>query len=140
MTAKFWISAAVMFVMAFGLSWGVHGGLLHADYMKMLSWMRKPEDTHALMPWMLLAHAVFALGFTWVYLQGREDKPWLAQGMRYGFAVACLAIVPVYLIYHVVTPVPLNVAFKQIVFDTVRVVLMGIVLAWINRGATTRHG
>jgi hypothetical protein len=36
--------------------------------------------------------------------------------------------------------VPLNVAFKQIVFDTVRVVLMGIVLAWINRGATTRHG
>lgn len=33
----------------------------------------------------------------------------------------------------IVTPVPLAVAFKQIVFDTVRVVLMGIVLAWINR-------
>src|SRR5687767_2885128 len=135
MTGKFWISAGAMFVLTFALSWGVHGGLLHGDYMQMLGSgaMRKPEETHSLMPWMLLAHAVFAFGFTWVYLQGREDKPWLAQGIRYGIAVACLAIIPVYLIYHVVTPVPLFVAFKQIVFDTVRVVLMGIVVAWLNR-------
>lgn len=140
MTGKFWISAGVMFVLAFALSWFVHGFLLHSDYMKMLSWMRKPEDTHSLMPWMLLAHAVFGVAFTWMYLQGIADRPWLAQGIRYGLAVACLAIVPVYLIYHVVTPVPLFVAFKQIAFDTVRVVLMGIVLAWLNRGATTRHG
>ena len=102
--------------------------------------MRKPEDTHSLMPWMLLAHAVFAVGFTWVYLQGREDRPWLIQGIRYGIAVACLAIIPVYLIYHVVTPVPLTVAVKQIIFDTIRVVLMGVALAWLNRGATSRNG
>ena len=50
-----------------------------------------------------------------------------------GIAVACLTVIPTYLIYHVVTPVPLALAIKQIVFDTIRVVLMGIVLAWINR-------
>jgi len=33
----------------------------------------------------------------------------------------------------VVTPIAFVVAIKQIVFDTIRVVLMGIVLAWINR-------
>jgi hypothetical protein len=130
---KFILSAVVMFVLAFVLSWAVHGGLLHNDYMKMLSWMRKPEDTHALIPWMILAHAVFGTAFAWVYLQGVADKHWLAQGVRYGVAVACLAIVPTYLIYHVVTPVPLDVAFKQIAFDTVRLVVMGIVLAWLNR-------
>ena len=49
MTAKFWISAAVMFVTRrSSLSWLVHGGLLHGDYMKMLSSMRKPDETHAL--------------------------------------------------------------------------------------------
>ncbi len=135
MTRKFWISAIVMFVLTFALSFAVHGGLLHSDYMSILSLgaMRKPEDTHALMPWMLLAHAVFAFGFTWVYLQGIADRPWIAQGIRYGLAIACLAIVPTYLIYHVVTPVPLLVAFKQIAFDTVRLVVMGVVLAWINR-------
>ena len=42
-------------------------------------------------------------------------------------------MIPTYLIYHVVTPVSLALAFKQIVLDTTRVVLMGIVLAWINR-------
>jgi hypothetical protein len=135
MTAKFWISVGAMFVLQFVLSWAVHGGLLHGDYMQMLGSgaMRKPEDAHALMLWMILAHALFAVGFTWIYLQGREDKPWLAQGVRYGIAVALLAIAPIYLIYHVVTPVPLVVAFKQIVYDTVRIVLMGIVVAWINR-------
>jgi hypothetical protein len=134
-TRKFWISAAAMFVLTFVLSWGVHGGLLHGDYTRMLGSgaMRKPEDTHALMHWMILAHAVFALAFTWVYLQGIADRPWIAQGIRYGLAIACLAIVPTYLIYHVVTPVPLFVAFKQIAFDTVRLVVMGVVLAWINR-------
>jgi len=130
-----------MFLMAFALSWFVHGVLLHGDYMQMLGSgaMRRPEDTHALMPWMFLAHAAFGVALAWVYLQGREDRPWLAQGIRYGVAVACLAIVPTYLIYHVVTPVPLSVAFKQIVFDTIRLVLMGIVLAWINRGTVPAH-
>jgi hypothetical protein len=130
--SKFILSAIVMFVLAFLLSWLVHGVLIHGDYM-LMKWMRRPEDTHSLMPWMLLAHALFAVAFTWIYLQGREAKPWLAQGIRYGVAIAVLTIAPTYLIYHVVTPVPLLVAFKQIAFDTVRLVLMGIVLAWINR-------
>jgi len=133
MTGKFVISVVVMFVMTFALSWFVHGFLLYGDYMQMIGAMRRPEDTHALMPWMFLAHALFSVGFVWIYLQGREDKPWLAQGIRYGIAIAVLAIAPVYLIYHVVTPVPLPAAFKQIAFDTVRVVLMGIAVAWINR-------
>jgi len=140
MTGKFVISAIVMFIMTFALSFIVHGLLLHNDYMQMLSWMRKPEDTHSLMPWMFLAHALFSIAFVWIYLQGRQDKPWLAQGIRYGIAIAVLAIAPVYLIYHVVTPVPLGVAFKQIAFDSIRVVLMGIALAWIYRGAAISHG
>jgi len=130
---KLIVSAIVMFIMTFALSWFVHGFLLYGDYMQMIGAMRKPEDTHALMGWMVLAHALFATAFAWIYLRGREDKPWLAQGIRYGIAIAVLAIAPIYLIYHVVTPVPLAVAFKQIVFDTIRVVLMGIVVAWINR-------
>jgi hypothetical protein len=42
-------------------------------------------------------------------------------------------VIPTYLIYHVVTPVTLLVAIKQIVLDTIRLLLMGVVLAWINR-------
>jgi len=133
MTSKCIISALAMFVLTFALSFVVHGVLLHGDYVLMQSWMRPQTDAHAMMLWMVVAHAVFGAAFAWIYYQGREDKPWLAQGVRFGLAVAALAIVPIYLIYHVVTPVPLAVAIKQIVFDTIRVVIMGVAVAWINR-------
>jgi hypothetical protein len=130
---KLVISAIVMFVMALVLSYAVHGVLLHDDYMQMQNWMRPQTDADSLIAYIVLAQALFGVAFAWIYEQGREDKPWLTQGVRFGVAVAVLAVAPTYLIYHVVTPVPLVVAIKQIVYDTIRVLLMGIVLAWINR-------
>jgi len=127
------VSAIVMFVMAFALSFLVHGVLLYNDYMAMQSWMRPQAEAHSLIAYMVIAQALFGVGFAWIYMQGREDTPWLAQGIRFGIAIAVLAIAPTYLIYHVVTPVPLLVALKQIAYDSIRVVLMGIVMAWINR-------
>jgi len=132
MTRKCIVSAVAMFVMAWALSFVVHGVLLGADY-SVTPGMRPPAEAQAIIGYLILAQAVFGVAFAWVYMQGRNDKPWLAQGMRFGLAVAALTVIPTYLIYHVVTPVPLILAIKQIVFDTIRVVLMGVVLAWINR-------
>ena len=126
------ISAVVMFVMSWALSFVVHGMLLGPDYADTPG-MRPPAQAQQIIYWLILAQAIFGAAFAWVYLQGKEDKPWLMQGIRFGIAVACLTVIPTYLIYHVVTPIALAVAIKQIIFDTVRVVLMGIVLAWINR-------
>ncbi len=95
--------------------------------------MRPPAEAQKIIYFIILAQAIFGAAFAWVYYQGKEDKPWLAQGIRFGIAVALLTVIPTYLIYHVVTPIALAVVIKQIVFDTIRVVLMGIVLAWINR-------
>jgi hypothetical protein len=131
--SKLVISAIVMFVMALVLSYLVHGVLLYDDYLQMQSWMRPKADVDRLFYFIVIAQALFGVAFAWIYEQGREDKPWLAQGVRFGVAVALLAIAPFYLIYHVVTPVPLIVAIKQIVYDGIRVLLMGIVVAWINR-------
>ncbi|TMI98579.1 MAG: hypothetical protein E6G97_25495 [Alphaproteobacteria bacterium] len=132
MTRKCIISAVVMFVMAWGLSFIVHGVLLKADYLATQG-MRPPAEAEKIIYWIILAQAIFGAAFAWIYYQGKEDKPWLAQGVRFGVAVACLTVIPTYLIYHVVTPIELGVAIKQIAYDTIRVVLMGIVLAWINR-------
>jgi hypothetical protein len=132
MNRKCIISAVVMFVMAWGLSFVVHGLLLGGDYAATPG-MRPPAEAQKIIGWLILAQAFFGVAFAWIYVQGKEDKPWLAQGIRFGIAVAFLTVVPTYLIYHVVTPVPFALALKQIVFDTIRVVLMGVVLAWINR-------
>ena len=132
MNRKCIISAVVMFIMAWALSFVVHGLLLGADY-SVTAGMRPPAEAQTLMHYMILAQALFGAAFAWVYIQGKEDKPWLAQGVRYGIAIAFLTVIPTYLIYHVVTPVPFALALKQIGYDTIRVVLMGVVLAWINR-------
>jgi hypothetical protein len=135
MNRKFWISAVVMFVMVSVLSFVVHGILLEADYAKLVGAraMRPPAEAQARFVYILIAHVSLALAFTWIYLQGREDKPWLAQGIRYGVAIVLLMLLPFYLIYHAVTPIPLDVAIKQIVYEGIEFVLMGVVLAWINR-------
>jgi hypothetical protein len=82
---------------------------------------------------MLLAHAFKAVGFTWVYRAGRDGRPWLGQGVRFGLAVAVLATIPTYLIYYAVQPMPFDLVVKQVVFDTIAMVVMGIVAAAVNR-------
>jgi hypothetical protein len=86
---------------------------------------------------MVLAHVILAGAFVWIYARGVEAKPWLAQGVRFGIAVALLTIVPSYLIYFVVQPMPASVVIKQIVFDGILLVILGIIVAWLYRGAGT---
>ena len=133
MNRQFAMSVGAIFVMAFALGFLVHGVLLYGEYMMLPNLMRPMADANARMPLMAVAYASFAVAFTWIYLKGRESKPWLAQGARYGFAIALLTVVPMYLIYHVVSPYPFSLAIKQIVFEGIAMVLLGIALAWLNR-------
>jgi hypothetical protein len=85
---------------------------------------------------MLLAHVLMAGAFAWIYARGREAKPWLAQGLRYGIAVALLTSVAWYLIYYAVMPLPAALVIKQIGFETVLLLLLGCVVAFIYRDKT----
>ena len=133
MKGRFWTSLIAMFVMSMALGFLIHGFLLANDYARLPNLMRSQEAAQEMFPYMLLAHAFIAAGFTWIYLKGREDKPWLAQGVRFGIAVAVLMTIPLYLIYFAVMPFPSDLVAQQVVFDTIGMVLMGIVIAWINR-------
>ena len=127
------ISAAVMAVMSLALGFVVHVWLLGPEY-KTLGALFRPEDQQmGFFGFMIAAHVLIGIGFTWIYRMGREAKPFLGQGVRFGLAVAVLAVIPTYLIYYAVQPIPGNVVAKQIVFDTIAMVLMGIVCAWINQ-------
>jgi hypothetical protein len=60
---------------------------------------------------------------------------WLLQGIRYGLAIACVAPIPMYLIYYAVQPMPPNVVGKQIIGDTILYIINGIAMAFINKPA-----
>lgn len=82
---------------------------------------------------MILAHVILAIGFTWIYRAGRDARPWLGQGVRFGLAVAVLATIPTYMIYFAVQPTPEALVMKPIVLDTISMVILGIVAAAVNR-------
>jgi hypothetical protein len=135
MDKRFWISAVVLFVVSLGLGYVVHRALLGAEYAELPAGLFRPvADQQAYFGWMLAAHALIALGFTWIYRKGLEaGKPFLGQGVRFGLAIAVLATIPTYLIYYAVQPMPGGLVLEQIVYDVVAVVIMGIVAAWINQ-------
>ena len=133
MTKKFWISVVVMFVVSMALGFVVHGALLAPEYAKLPNLFRQGADAESHFVAMLLAHLFIAVGFTWIYLRGRENKPFVGQGLRYGLAVAVLTTIPTYLIYLAVQPMPEALVVKQIIFDTIAMMVMGVVVAWINK-------
>jgi hypothetical protein len=133
MKGRFWISVVAMFVLTMLMGIAVHGFLLQNDYARLPQLMRTPQDSQSMFPYMVLAHVFLAFGITWIYLMGRQDKPWFAQGIRFGIALAVFSIIPTYLIYFAVMPFPSDLVAQQIVFDSIGVVLLGVAIAWINR-------
>jgi hypothetical protein len=134
MNKKLIVAWIVLFVAWLAGSFVVHGLLLRPDYMQLTSLFRAEGDQQKYFPLMLLAHVFLSGAFVWIYARGVEAKPWLAQGVRFGVAVALLTVVPTYLIYFVVQPMPESVVIKQIIFDGALMVILGAIVAWLYRG------
>src|SRR5262245_21297204 len=132
MNKKFLVAWIVLFVLYFIGGFVVHGVLLKADY-EATSLMRPEAEAQELMHLMILAHVLMAAAFVWIYARGVENKPWLGQGLRYGLAVAVL-FVPIFIIYYVVQPTPGALAVKQIVYETILTLILGVRVAFGYRG------
>ncbi len=137
MNKKFLISSVVVFVAWMAGSMLVHGVMLGEAYEGMGSMVRSVKEQEAYLPYMILAHVLMSVAFVWIYQRGQEDKPWLAQGIRYGIAIALLAPIPVYLIYYAVQPWPFDIVIRQIVGDTALVIVLGVIVAALNKPASS---
>lgn len=130
MGKRFWIATAVVFLAAMITDFLLHGLLLHEDYAKLPNIMRTESDSQQYFPLMLLAHVFIAIAFVWIYRQGRGDGPWFGQGLRFGLAVAFLTAVPTYMIYYTVQPLPESLVIKQVSFDLIRTIGLGVLVGW----------
>ena len=133
MDKKFFIAWVVIFVAWMAGSFVVHGMLLHDDYARLSGLFRPEAEAQQYFPLMILAHIILAGAFVWIYSRGVEATPWLPQGIRFGVAVALLTVIPTYMIYYVVQPMPGPVVAKQIVFDGILMLILGVITAFIYR-------
>ena len=132
MDKKFILCVVLIFVVSMCLGFITHAWVLSAEY-QATGLFRPDTEAEAYFPYMLLAHVIMAFAFVWIYRQGREDKPWVSQGVRFGVAIALLAAVPLYLIYYAVQPMPEMLVFRQLSYETVNMVILGLVVAWMYR-------
>jgi hypothetical protein len=137
MNKKFAIAWLSIFVVWMFGSFIVHGLLLHDDYAKLPNLFRPEADAQQYFPLMILAHVIMAGAFAWIYARGVEAKPWLGQGIRFGVVVALLTVVPTYMIYYVVQPMPGMSVVKQMVFDGALLLVLGAVAAFLYRNSVT---
>jgi len=136
MDKKFLVSWLILFVVWMIGSFAVHGALLNADYKALHGLFRSESDAQVFFPLMVIAHIFLAGALVWIYSRGVEAKPWLAQGVRFGIAVAFLTVIPTYMIYYVVQPMPGATVVKQLIFDGILTVLLGMVVAFLYRSRT----
>ncbi|KPN20937.1 hypothetical protein AO715_14175 [Xanthomonas sp. Mitacek01] len=133
MDKRFWICGFTIAATALALAFIVHGVLLRADYLALAHLFRPQADANTQIGWILLAYASLGLAMTWLYRwlpPPDRSKRW--HGARFGLAIALVSFVPWHLLAHAGQPFPLSLALKQIVFDVIAMLLLGLLLAWLQ--------
>lgn len=138
MDKRFWISGVVMSIATLMLGFLVHGNLLAGDYQALGGMYRSEAEQMAYFPYMVAAHVLMGFAMTWIYRQGIDtSKSVVSQGLRFGLAMALFATIPWYLIYYAVQPLPGALVHKQLLFDGVGMLLLGILVAYLNPRSRT---
>jgi hypothetical protein len=134
MNTKFLLSVVITFIMFVGFGYLVHDVILGADYRDgvLRGIFRQHPTELKYLGIVLIGQAIGAVAFAWIYMHGKEDKPFMSQGMRYGLAVAALMVVPKFMTYFGITPIHHMLMVKQIIFESIAIILTAIVVAWIN--------
>ncbi|MCH7537507.1 MAG: hypothetical protein IID57_06595 [Proteobacteria bacterium] len=133
MNKKFLVSSIAVFVVWMIGSFLVHVLWLGPTYEGMTNIMRPAAEQEAMMHFMLIAHVMMAGAFVWIYERGKEDKPWMQQGLRFGIAIALLAPIPTFMIYYTVQQTPAMLAVQQSIGDSVVVIVVALVAAFLSR-------
>ncbi|TYT27168.1 hypothetical protein FZO89_13360 [Luteimonas viscosa] len=133
MDKRFWICGIVVSFAALLLSFLTHGLLLGDDYAALGAMYRDATDGTRHFRWLLLAHGLLGFAMTWIFSQGyARDRATIAQGLRFGLAMALFSTVPGYLVHYAVQPLPAALVAKQVLFGTLGMVLLGVLLAWLQ--------
>ena len=134
MNKKFVVSSLVVAFAALMLGFVVHALLLHADYLRLSAIFRPESEAQGYFGYMLFAHLLIGIGLTWIYRMGHEaGKGVMVQGLRFGAAIAVMSTIPMYLIYFAVQRLPSDLVAQQIVFDSLCMLLLGMLVAWLNK-------
>lgn len=128
MKKRFWPTAFAVLVAMFLLDFLIHGVVLAGIYEAV-----EPPIVRAQInfPLLILAYAIMAPLFTWIYAQGYAGGPPVVEGLRYGVALGTFVWVAGALIRFATEPIPLKVAGYWLVLGILEFAVLGVVAALI---------
>ena len=133
MSKKFLGAVVAAFVLITAFGYLLHGYLLSGEYNALPNLMRTAEDGAKHMPYLLCAQLIIAVALVWIYERGRQDKPWMGQGIRFGIAMAAFGPAARFVIMWAVQQEPHQLAIHQICGDSVALLITSVVVARIYK-------
>lgn len=133
---RYFLAVVSAFVSLMALGFLLHGMALKAAYsMAPAGLLRSDPEFMARFHWLALGYLLFAAAATWIYAYGVENKPWLAQGVRYGLALWALATLMPNFVMFATQPWPRELMVKATLADLVMMVVTGVVIAAIYKNS-----
>jgi hypothetical protein len=125
------VAVIVVWILSIAFGTVIHAVLLQADYNQVAQLYRTAPN----LPMIFAGYLAFAIGAVWLYSHGVEDRPWLGQGLRFGLAVWLVLSVTSFLIEYATQPVPEMLVAKQIGYELINKLILGVATAAIIRKA-----
>jgi len=130
---KLVLAIVVAYIVLMGTNYLVHEIWLMPDYNAIPLSHRTPEGIAERFWVMCVGQLFFAAMFAYIYTRGRENKPWLVQGLRYGVVMTFMTVVPYSLSQYVVYRVPYMLAIKWMIAGGIQLLIVGAIVAAIYK-------
>ena len=134
---KLGIAIVATYVVLMATNYLVHSIWLMPDYNAIPETHRTTEQIMHHFWAMALGQLFFAAMFAYIYTRGRESKPWLEQGIRYGIVMTFMTVIPYSLSEYTVYNVPHMLALKWMIAGGIQLLLLGLVVAAICKQDAT---
>jgi hypothetical protein len=134
---KLIIAIVVAYVFLMGTDYLIHSVWLMPDYDAIPLSHRNAEQIMSRFWAMALGQLFFAAMFAYIYTRGRESKPWIPQGIRYGIVMTFMTVIPYSLSEYVVYIVPHMLVVKWMIAGGIQLVILGLIVAAICKNGVT---
>jgi hypothetical protein len=134
---KLLAAVVVGYIILMGLGYLIHEVWLMPMYQQYATIWRLEEAMRHKMWINWVGQLLFTVVFAWVYTRGVEDKPWVAQGMRYGIVMTLLVVIPAVCSEYVVYPIPYTLALEWMLAGAVQLLVLGVIVAGFCRKPAT---
>ena len=128
MNRKLLLGFVLVYIVYTALEFVIQTVLLGPAYQSVSQLFRADADVQM---WVIfVAYIFFAFFFTLIFSKGYEGRGVL-EGVRYGFYVAMMMVLPMNYVSYAVMPIPYSLAFQGFLYGTAEMVICGIVVALV---------